>query len=155
MNESDKKELLDYLKGLDVKKPVEKPEIPISKPPVIDEPDPIPSFNKDKMYAVRDSSIPSDVKEYIFSNFDNLTDYVRKSGSRDLDMSRRNIRNDLVQDGTQSVIMLGVGAIIFMYSLGVSNLLGFLISFLLGVFFIVYGLFNIYVKVFKKWRMSS
>ena len=94
--------------------------------------------------------------EYINNFYNNsFSNYVHHSIKRDLELSKKNIKSNYLQNSSQSVIMLGVGAILIFYSLSMNHMLGFIMSFLLGVFFIVNSLVTIYLKVFKKWQMTS
>lgn len=93
---------------------------------------------------------------YLKNHYDNsFSSYVHDSIKRDIEMSKKNRHHNFLNNFTQQIIMLGLGAIFIFFSLSTNNLLGFVLLFLFGVFFMISSLFSIYTGLIKKWKMSS
>lgn len=87
-----------------------------------------------------------------------LNDFFDGSGSRfvheaiknEREKIKKNKKQNVFQQYSQSFIMLGLGAIFVLFSTSTNNFIAFLMIFFLGVFFVVNGLTSIGWSVFKK-----
>jgi len=86
-----------------------------------------------------------------------FSNYVHNCFKRDINNTKNNKRHNFFQDISRYIVMLGIGCLflLFSFNMGWDELLGFLIILLLGIFFVISSLVNIYLEVFKKWKMSS
>jgi len=87
-------------------------------------------------------------EEYLSKHYDNeFSRYVHDSFKRDINLTKNNKQKNKLQQFTYNVVMLGFGAIFILFAGNTNNLMGFIAIFLLGVFFLVAALANIFFDV--------
>lgn len=110
-------------------------------------------MESEKTYSCR---LNKDESKYITSHWDGkFSDFVHNSIKNEKKLTKGNKTKNLLQSTLSNVVLLGFGALFIFYGIGTSNFNAFIISFLLGVFFMVSGLFSIFIEVKNRWKMSS
>lgn len=108
-------------------------------------------LEEDKPFHCR---LNHDEKKYLYQYWNcKFSEYVHNCFKRDMELEKKNTRINRFQSFNYAFIMIGIGLVFFFYStLQNSGLLGWLMTFLLGVFFVVTGVVNAFVEVLKLGR---
>jgi len=109
--------------------------------------------NFDKTLAFRPK--PNEL-EYLNTYWNgSFTNYVRNSIKNDIKKIQKNRKSNFFKDMSQTIVMLGLGAIFVLFSLNINNFMGFLLVFLLGIYFMVHSLISVFMEVRKKWKKTN
>lgn len=79
-----------------------------------------------------------------------FSDYVHNSIKRDMELTDANKKKNFFKDQSYNVIMLGFGAIFLFFAMTVAQIVGFIILLLMGSFFLVSSLINIFWEVYQR-----
>lgn len=84
------------------------------------------------------------LEPYLKKHYGNeFSSFVHDCIKKERELIKNNKSKNFFEDYKQEVIILGLGAILFFFSLDQTNLLGMLILLLLGVFLITSSLFSL------------
>jgi len=91
------------------------------------------------------------LEPYLEKHYNNkFSAFVHDCIKREKELIQNNKRNNFFEDFKQEVIFLGLGAIFFFFSFDQTNLLGTLLLFLLGVFFVTSTLISILYRLKRR-----
>ena len=100
---------------------------------------------EDKAFSCRLSNNEAD---YLNKYYDGkFSAYVHDSFKRDIELSVNNKKQNILKSFSPHFLFLGLGAIFIFFSISVNSLGGFLLTFLLGVFFVITGLANMFFEL--------
>jgi len=102
-------------------------------------------MDEEKTYACRLNVLEKEYLEKYFNS--SFSDYVHNSFKRDIIMTKNNKKKNMFQKFGSNFIMLGIGAMFIFFMFTQNNLMGVILTFLLGAFFIVSGLANIFFEI--------
>lgn len=77
---------------------------------------------------------------------DKFPDFVHAAFKQDIVKTTKNTKKNKLQNISTHMIYLGFGAMFLFYTMTINNLLAVLIAFLMGIFFVSYGGFNLYLE---------
>lgn len=80
--------------------------------------------------------------------------YMHPSIKRDRELEKKNTKQKKMQDHSRNIIYIGLGVFFIFYSFSTTTFFAWLISFLLGVFFLVTGLLDILMEIMKKIKVE-
>lgn len=105
----------------------------------------------DKVYpGVKTCRLFDNEADYLNNHYEGkFSNYIHDSFKRDIMNTKTNKKQNILSRFSGHFIMLGLGAIFVLFSLSVNNLASFLLIFLMGVFFTITGLFNIFLELKK------
>jgi len=84
-----------------------------------------------------------------------FSSYVHNSIKRDKKQVNTNRARSFFEKTVFSVICLGMGVILALFSSYINNFFMAILTLLLGSFFTIYALLGIYIEVFKQWKKTS
>jgi len=106
--------------------------------------------------AIHSVGITEAEEKYLKKHYNNeFSRYVHDAFKRDINLTNNNKKKNKLQNYAYNVIMLGLGAIFILNSLNATELLGFLLVFLLGVFLMSYSLVSSLVEVGRLGRIFN
>lgn len=107
----------------------------------------MPDFD-DRPYSCR---LHPREREYLNrSDFSSFADYVHYSIKKNMESEKENTRHENIRANQKNMIILCFGVFFIFYFLSTTNLFAWILSFLLGVFCIIYGLTDILIMLMKK-----
>lgn len=108
----------------------------------------MPTIFDDRPYSCR---LHPNERDYLNrSDFLTFADYVHYSIKKNIESEIKNTKQETIRANQKNLIMIGFGVFFVFYSFSVTNLFAWIISFLLGVFFVVTGLTEILMEIKKK-----
>jgi len=111
-------------------------------------------LEEDKPFLCR---LNRDEKKYLYWYWNcEFSKYVHDCFKRDIQLTKVNKKQNILQNMTSNVILLGFGAIFLLFSFSNSiDLASFYLLFFIGIFFMITGLVNIVLEVRKQWLIHS
>jgi len=93
-------------------------------------------------------------KQYLGKNNLSPSDFWHDSMKEKMRNDSKEAKKEKLKDRTRHVIFAGLGIFLIFYSFPIQSFLAFLISFLLGIFFLVTGLVDIMMELADKLKVK-
>jgi len=91
--------------------------------------------------------------DYILKRWNgSISKYLNYSIPRDMNIIKNNRKKNFFESFSRNIVMLGLGAIFVLFSFSIDNLLGKIMVFLLGVFFVISSLYSVFMEVLGRWK---
>jgi len=101
----------------------------------------------DKTYGCR---LYPNERQYLEEHYDNFSDYVHDSFKRDIELTKKNYKNNKFQSHLQHIIYIGLGLIFLFFTTTQKTLIGMIFVFFMGIFFTATGIVDLYYNRRKK-----
>jgi len=102
-------------------------------------------MEQDKVYTCR---LFENETNYLNNHYDGkFSSFVHNSFKRDIEMKNNNNKKNILKAFSTHFLFVGLGAIFILFSLSVKGLASFLLAFLMGVFFVMTGLVNMFLEL--------
>lgn len=84
-----------------------------------------------------------------------FSEFVHNSFKREMELKKKNTKQETMRANGRNIIFIGLGVYFIFYSFSTTVFLAWIISFLLGVFFLVTGLLDILMEIMKKIKVEK
>lgn len=108
----------------------------------------------EKLTEIVSNRVSKEDLEYLEQHNISPSKYMHPKIKKDRELTKKNTKQDNIQTHSKNMIMIGFGVFFIFYSFSTSVLV-FLISFPLGLLFIIIGLLDILMDIMKKIKVDK